>query len=90
MSKPTIKICLGSSCFSRGNEENVAVLEKFMEQYGLKDEIDLEMSGSLCLGRCAEGPIVMIDDTIYTGVGRGVMLDILKKTFPNAVTKEAK
>ena len=80
--KPKISICLGSSCFARGNERNLEILEKFLEEHGLKDETDVELEGCLCKGKCTEGPIITIDGTVYTGVSGGLLLDILQKTFP--------
>ena len=82
MAKPKITICIGSSCFSRGNERNVEVVQKFLEENNLKEEIDVELEGSLCKGRCADGPIILVDDKVYTKVDSGVMLDIMKKLFP--------
>ena len=82
MAKPKITVCIGSSCFARGNELNVEVIQKYLEENHLKDEVDLELQGALCQGRCADGPIVVVDDQIYTKVDRGVMLDLMKKLFP--------
>ena len=82
MAKPKISVCIGSSCFARGNELNVEVIQKYLEEHHLKDEVDLELQGALCRGRCADGPIVVVDDQIYTKVDRGVMLDLMKKLFP--------
>ena len=80
--KPQITICMGSSCFARGNEKNLAVCEKFLADRGLKDEVDLELAASLCTGNCAHGPVVIVDGKTYTSVDQGVMLDIMQKTFP--------
>ena len=82
MAKPKITVCIGSSCFSRGNEQNVEVIQKYLDENGLKDDVDVELAGSLCQGRCADGPIIVVDDKIYTKVDRGVILDIIKKLFP--------
>ena len=82
MAKPKITVCIGSSCFARGNELNVEVIQKYLEEHHLKDEVDLELQGALCQGRCADGPIVVVDDQIYTKVDRGVMLDLMKNIFP--------
>jgi len=82
MPKPEIVICLGSSCFARGNEKNVRVVEEYLQKYGFKDEVDLSLSGSLCRGRCAQGPIISIDGEIFTEVDPGVMLELLKKYLP--------
>ena len=80
--KPQITICMGSSCFARGNEKNLAVCEKFLAGRGLKDEVNLELAASLCTGNCARGPVVIVDGKTYTSVDQGVMLDIMQKTFP--------
>ncbi len=82
MDKPQIVICLGSSCFSRGNEKNVQIVENYLKQCNLMDEVDLELSGALCQGRCAEGPIVAINGEIFAAVDPGVMLELLKKYLP--------
>ena len=44
--------------------------------------VDVELSGTLCQGRCAEGPNVIVDGKIYSKVDPGVMLDILRRTLP--------
>ena len=80
--KPKIVVCLGSSCFSRGNESIIQVIEQYLGQNDLKDGVDVELSGTLCQGRCAEGPNVQINETIYSHVDPGVMLDLLKKYLP--------
>ena len=38
MAKPKIVVCIGSSCFSRGNERNVEVIQKYLEEHHLKDD----------------------------------------------------
>lgn len=81
MAKPKIVICMGSSCFARGNEKNLELCEKFLAERGLQDEVDCELSGSLCTGNCAAGPVVIANDKVYTHVDAGVMTDILKGLF---------
>ncbi|MBE6426576.1 MAG: (2Fe-2S) ferredoxin domain-containing protein [Thermoguttaceae bacterium] len=80
--KPKITICIGSSCFSRGNSKNVDVAEKFMKERGLEDEVDLEICGGLCAGKCADGPNVIVNGEIFHSVDTGVMLDLLNQLFP--------
>ncbi len=82
MEKPHIVICVGSSCFARGNAKNVEVAEKFLEERGLKDGVDLEMSGSLCSGNCSNGPNVIINGKMYEHVDGGLLLDLLRGLFP--------
>ena len=81
--KPKIVICMGSSCFSRGSEENLKVVEDFLEARGLHDETDLELSCWLCTNRCSHGPVVMINETVHTGVNPGKMFEILRDLFDN-------
>ena len=81
--KPTIRICLGSSCFARGNEKNLQVIEKYLEEHHLQDEVDLELGCSLCQGRCAEGPNVIVNNQRYGNVDPGMMLELLKSCFEN-------
>ena len=82
MGKVKMVICIGSSCFARGNAENVKITEDFLAQNGLADEIDIDLSGGLCTGNCPDGPIVIVNDKVYKHVEKGVMLDILKSHFP--------
>lgn len=89
MSRPCITICMGSSCFARGNEKNVAYCEKFLAARGLRDEVDVVLGASLCTGNCAQGPIVIVDGNVHTQVDEGVMSDILNRLFPAETEKHA-
>lgn len=82
MKKPKVIICLGSSCYARGNAKNLETVENFLSERHLEDEVDIDLSGGLCTGNCAEGPIVMIDDRVYKQVDPGAMHDILLSLFP--------
>lgn len=77
-----IVICIGSSCYSRGNAKNVETAERFLAERGLKDDVDVDLSGSLCTGNCSDGPIVIADGKIHRHVDRQVMLDLLNELFP--------
>ena len=79
--KPKIVICMGSSCFARGNEKNLAVIEKFMADHQLRDEVDLELGCSLCNGSCSSGPNLNIDGRDYRGVDPGMMYELLRDLF---------
>lgn len=76
---PHIVICMGSSCFSRGNEENLAVLEDYLARHGLTARVDL--AGSRCEGSCTEGPNLTVNGCRYRHVDRETLLDILHETF---------
>jgi NADH:ubiquinone oxidoreductase subunit E len=82
MSKVKMIICIGSSCFARGNAENVKIVEDFMTLHGLSDELDIELSGGLCTNNCPDGPVVIVNDKIYKHVNRDVMQEIMESYFP--------
>lgn len=61
--KREIVICMGSSCFSRGNRGTLEFIEKYLADRGLTDKVELK--GSRCEDRCPDGPNVKIGGTIY-------------------------
>ena len=77
--KRKIVICMGSSCFARGNEENLRVIEDFLKSNNL--QADVLLSGRCCAGICSEGPNIIIDDTTYSHVSKEALIDILNREF---------
>lgn len=75
----TIKLCMGSSCFARGNSNALVELESYIEDHNLSDKVVLE--GHLCTGRCNEGPYVTINDKEYTGVSPDFILHLVEKAL---------
>ncbi len=76
---PDISICMGSSCYSRGNENVRRIIEAYLQRNGLEGKVDFR--GTLCTGRCGEGPNLLINGKLYQKVEEGVLLDILEKNF---------
>lgn len=74
-----IVICMGSSCFARGNEENLRVIENFIEENNVDAQIDL--SGKCCVGQCSDGPNIIIDGVCHHRVGKEMLIDILTEKF---------
>ena len=66
---------MGSSCYARGNSENLQLINSFIEEHGL--ETAVELAGSRCEQLCGEGPNIIIDNKIYNSVTKSVLLDIL-------------
>lgn len=62
----TIKICMGSSCFARGNNENLEYIQRYLDTHKLRAKV--ELTGARCENRCAKGPNITIDETIYNEV----------------------
>ena len=78
--KLRVELCMGSSCFARGNAGILMSLEEFVEQNGLSDRVDLE--GHLCLGKCNSGPHMRIGDKEYSGItDPDAVIDLIKKAL---------
>ena len=77
--KHSITICLGSSCYTRGNDVNLEIIKNFLQVKGLKDQIDFR--GHLCENSCSRGPMIKIDGTIYYEVTSSQIEKILLETL---------
>ena len=64
--KTCITICLGSSCFTRGNAENLPHLQARLAEKGLEDRVTLK--GSRCEGKCMHGPNLRVGETLLHDV----------------------
>ncbi len=62
----SIKICMGSSCYSRGNQENLERIERYLSDRQISCAIDLR--GSRCEGLCSEGPNIEINGQLHGSV----------------------
>ncbi len=71
----SIKICMGSSCYSRGNQENLEHIERYLSERQIDCSVDLR--GSRCEGLCSEGPIVEINGQIHGGVNADTIEQLL-------------
>ena len=75
--QPTvIAICMGSSCFARGNARNAEVIQRWLALKG--SDARVEFTGTLCEGLCRDGPNLRIGDRIYRGVDPAAIEDILE------------
>ena len=72
-----IELCMGSSCFARGNNNVLMAVEDFIEANDLADRIELE--GHLCVGDCKSGPHVKIAGREYSGLTSDQVIELLKR-----------
>ncbi|MGD9978435.1 MAG: NAD(P)H-dependent oxidoreductase subunit E [Bacteroidales bacterium] len=79
--KTEIMICLGSSCFARGNKATLNAIVDYIGKHKLTDKVYFH--GAHCFGQCAEGPIVKINNSVYTGVNEYNIIDILTNELSN-------
>lgn len=59
-------ICLGSSCFSRGNKEVTIFIRDYLKKNHLEGKVIFR--GARCMGNCSKGPNLNIGDKIEEGV----------------------
>jgi len=77
--KKDVTICLGSSCFSRGNGKTLQAVKEFFDKNNLNDSVFFH--GELCTGNCSKGPILKIEEELHEEVDSEGAIDILKKVF---------
>ncbi|NCC64184.1 MAG: (2Fe-2S) ferredoxin domain-containing protein [Spirochaetia bacterium] len=79
MEKLVVELCLGSSCFARGNAQTLGALESFISEGGYSDQV--ELVGHLCLGSCAKGPNIRIGEVTYHGLDTQSVLDLVMQAL---------
>lgn len=58
-----IIICLGSSCFSRGNRDTLEVIKNYLKSNDLENIVSFK--GQLCSHSCNKGPVVWVNQVKY-------------------------
>ncbi|OJF76447.1 MAG: NADH dehydrogenase [Treponema sp. CETP13] len=62
----TITVCMGSSCYSKGNSQNAEIIQRFIKNNNLTDTVVVK--GSLCSEQCKLGPNIKINDKFFSNV----------------------
>jgi len=76
-----LNICMGSSCFSRGNKELVVFVKEYLKKNHLDDRVLLR--GARCLGHCSNGPNLTINDRVIENVAVSDIEALLDNEFGN-------
>ena len=71
-----IKVCMGSACFAKGNQDNLEFIKEYIEENQLDGEVSIV--GALCENKCEKGPRIIVDGVEYTNVTRENLKDIIK------------
>ncbi|MCL3779084.1 (2Fe-2S) ferredoxin domain-containing protein [Prolixibacteraceae bacterium JC049] len=82
MEKIRIVICLGSSCFSRGNGKVLPIIKRYISENYLDERVDFR--GELCSGNCKGDPHIRINGEFIYGVNESNIKSILDKYFLTA------
>lgn len=72
-----IVVCYGTSCFARGNSENLDVLNQYVQNEGAS--VQVRLSGKLCQGQCQDGPNLMIGGKLYHSVTATKLRELLQQ-----------
>ena len=70
-----IKICMGSACFAKGNQENLEYIKEYIEENNM--EADISIVGALCENKCEIGPRIIINEKEYTNVTKEQIKEVL-------------
>lgn len=71
----TVEICMGSSCYSRGNSKSLELVEAYIGEKQLADRIKL--SGKLCLESCSEGPNIIVNGNVHKKCEPECVIDLI-------------
>lgn len=77
--QPEMIICLGSSCFSRGNNKNLRIIQDYLKRNNLEHSIAFR--GNLCSELCNLGPVLEINGKKYEHVDESNIISILDSEF---------
>jgi NADH:ubiquinone oxidoreductase subunit E len=72
-----MQICLGSSCFSRGNKNVVNFIREYLRKNHLDDKVIFK--GARCMGLCSNGPNLNINGVTIEEVTISKVEGILEK-----------
>lgn len=72
-----ITVCMGSSCFDKGNSSNAEYIIRFIEEHNLQEKI--EVSGCLCRNACTLGPNIRGNNKLISGISEQAIVDIIVK-----------
>jgi NADH:ubiquinone oxidoreductase subunit E len=85
--KVRVVVCMGSSCFSRGNSLTLKLLQDYIHENGIDDRVELK--GSLCEDCCKCGPNITINGARYSEVSAAACLQQLAEHLQSNSCREA-
>ena len=70
-----IKICMGSACFAKGNQDNLEYIKKYVQENNLDSKITI--IGALCENKCSKGPRIIVNEKEYTNIDKEKIKEVL-------------
>lgn len=80
--KMEIIICLGSSCFSRGNRDTLEVIKCYLKTNEI--ESNVLFKGQLCSQACNKGPVIWINEIKYEAMTATNVIPLLDQILRQA------
>jgi NADH:ubiquinone oxidoreductase subunit E len=77
--KKEVVICLGSSCFARGNKQLVKIVNDYLRDRNLLNEVHFH--GERCFGQCAVGPSLKLDNILKERLDEDSVIEALDEFF---------
>jgi len=74
-----VVICLGSSCFARGNKQLVKIVNNYLRDRNLLNEV--RFNGERCFGQCAAGPSLKLDGILKERLDEDSVIAVLDEFF---------
>jgi len=59
-----VTICIGSSCHLKGSRDVITKFENMVIRHKVDKQV--ELTGSFCMGECAKGVCVKVDDELFS------------------------
>ena len=72
-----VVVCLGSSCFARGNAQNLSAIESYVQSHHLCNCVHIR--GCLCQDECKQGPNLTVRGTRHHEVNAAKLREILQQ-----------
>lgn len=79
MKQHEISICMGSSCFARGNKATLQKIKDYIKKHKIEDKVLFK--GARCFDKCGKGPNLMIDGKLFHQVNDENVETILDQFF---------
>lgn len=74
-----IVICLGSSCFARGNKQLVKLINDYLRDRNLLN--DVRFHGERCFGHCSKGPVIKLEEVFHEKIDEEKVIQLLDSFF---------
>ncbi len=70
-------VCMGSDCFSRGNIRTLDLIQRYLKEHDLEKSV--QVTGTLCLDRCRQGPNVTVQGECFCGLEPKAVLELIEE-----------